>query len=85
MQLEKKHFILLVLFYLNSLGLIPLQSGLFDASPLVKYCWILQHDMLYGKEWKTQEQAVVLVAFPAIALLLLLSIVFCCGIVTSLH
>lgn len=85
MQLENTRFILLVLFYLNSVGLIPLQSGLFDVSPWAKYCWMLQHNMLYGKEWKTQEQAVALVAFPAIALLLLSSIVFCCGIVMRLH
>lgn len=85
MQLENTHFILLVLFYLISVGLITLQSGLFEVPPLTKYCWMLQHDMLYSKEWKTQEQAVVLVAFPAVTLLLLLSNVFRCGIVTGLH
>lgn len=85
MQLENTHFILLVLFYLNSICLIPWQPGSFDVSPLAKHCWMLQHSMLYGKEWKTQKQTVVLVAFPATALLLLLNMVFCCGIVMRLH
>lgn len=77
MQLENTHFILLVLFYLNSIALIPRQPGSFDISPLAKHCWMLQHNVLYVKEWKTQKQIVVLVAFPATALLFLLNIVFC--------